>query len=79
MDFNKVFDSRRRANEIVHFENGLRSLGPASRHANEAYSVFLLIDYLHTARDPLVRPQPWFDDEDTAMIQVAGHGPNSAW
>ncbi len=30
------------------------------------------------ACNPLVGPQPWFDNEDTARIQVASHRTNSA-
>ena len=78
MGFNKVFDSRRRANEIVHFENGLRSVDPARRHANEVHSVGFLVEHLHMALDPLVGPEPWFDNQDTARIQMASHRTNSA-
>ncbi len=77
MNLNKVLDSRRRANEIVHFKNGLRFVEPARRHAYEVYSVSLLIEHLHMASDPLVRPQPWLDDKDTAGIQMTSHRINS--
>ena len=33
MGFNQIFDSRRRADEIVHVKDGLRSVDPARRHA----------------------------------------------
>ena len=78
MGFNEVFDPRRRANEMVHVKNGPGSVEPAHRHANEAYSVGLLIEHLHMACHPLVGPQPRFDNEDSARIQMAGHRTNSA-
>ena len=78
MGFNKMFYSRWRTNEVVHLKNGLGPVDSARRHANEVYSVSLLVEHLHMACDPLIGPQPWFDNEDTARIQMTSHRTNSA-